>query len=97
MAMISMTILGPRMEDWEGEEWSREGDAAAPPTGWTTLSFTCVFSSCRTPFRKDPLPLLNRVPKKHRLDLEEVAPSHFELIASFEGSGNEETERDIIG
>jgi hypothetical protein len=94
--MMSMTILGVVTGNRAAGDRSGEGDGALY-TGWVTSFFTGGFPSCWTPFRKGTIPLLNRVPKKRRLDLVELAACHLELSASLEGaSGNEETERDII-
>jgi hypothetical protein len=95
-----MTVLGGRMEDLERDEWflNIDRDRETFARWRMMLPFTCVFARCPMPFRKGTERLLTRVPRYLPLLLREDITCHFGCGTSFGGaSGNEETERDMIG
>jgi hypothetical protein len=100
IGVMSMTVLEARMEDLERDEWCLNIDRHRETFArWRVmLPFTCVFAKCPMPFRKDTERLLRRVPRCLPLLLREGITCHFGCRTSFGGaSGNEETERDMIG
>jgi hypothetical protein len=100
IGVMSMTVLEDRMGDLERDEWCLNIDRHRKTFArWRVmLPFTCVFAKCPMPFRKDRERLLRRVPRYLPLLLIEGITSHFGCRTSFGGaSGNEETERDMVG
>jgi hypothetical protein len=100
IGVMSMTMLEDRMEDLERDEWFLDNhrDRETFARWRVMLPFTCVFAKCPMPFREGKGRLLRRVPRNLPLLLREGVTCHFGCRTSFGGaSGNEETERDIIG
>jgi hypothetical protein len=98
IGVMSMTMLEDRMEDLERVEWCLDIDLNRETfANWRMmLPFTWVFAKRPMPFRKGTERLLRRVPRNLPLLLK--VTFHFGCRTSFGGaSGNEETERDMIG
>ena len=97
---MSMTVVEDRMEDLEKDEWCLDVDRDHETFArWRMmLPFTCAFAKCPTRFRKAAERLLRRVPRNLPLLLREEVTCHFGCRTGFGGaSGNEQTERDMIG
>jgi len=104
--VMSITGLEDRMEVLEKNEWYLDNDRSRKTFArWRMMfPFTCVFAKCPMPFRKGTERLLTaerllrRVPRNLPLLLSEGVTCHFGCRTSVGvASGNEETERDMIG
>lgn len=96
IGVMSMTMLEDRM----GDAWclNIERDRETFEHWRVMLPFTCVFVKCPMPFTKGTERLLRRVPRYLPLVLREEITCHFGCGTGFGGAtGNEETERDMIG
>jgi hypothetical protein len=100
IGVMSMTVVEDRIEDLERDEWYLNIDRDRETfERWRMMpSFTCVFAKCPMLFRKATERSLRRVPRNLPLLLREEVTCHFGCCTSFGGaSGNEETERDMVG
>ena len=96
IGVMSMTMLEDRVRD----EWRLDNHRGRETFArWRTMPlFTCDFAMCPMPFREGKEGLLRRVPRNLPPLLREGVTCHFGRRTRFGGaSGNDETEREIIG